>query len=293
MASRSELQRALWDRRAERAARFDHPPPPMTLQTLLKQPRPVLPAPVLRSSAGSLRGGSAGSLRGARPTRAAEAAAIVRATTPSLDWSSQRARRRAPRRCRLRCRRNRAATTSRSRCPRRPPCRWAAVSAARSSACAPIPHRRCSDVTRPSGSSRRPTTNATASRRRASCRLSSSRTGYARRRRRARRRARHRARGRPSGGHRLHPRSSWAPRAGGPSPPAALAPPPPPPPPPRPPPRRPRRLRRTSEQLPAPRISAPAGPGAALRRAAVRSRCGSPSTPRPAWRERRSSAQSS
>ena len=89
MASRSELQRALWDRRAERAARFDHPPPPMTLQTLLKQPRPVLPAPVLRSSAGSLRGGSAGSLRGARPTRAAEAAAIVRATTPSLDWSSQ------------------------------------------------------------------------------------------------------------------------------------------------------------------------------------------------------------
>ena len=47
MASRSELQRALWDRRAERAARFDHPPPPMTLQTLLKQPRPVLPAPVL------------------------------------------------------------------------------------------------------------------------------------------------------------------------------------------------------------------------------------------------------
>ena len=64
MASRSELQRALWDRRAERAARFDHPPPPMTLQTLLKQPRPVLPAPVLRSSAGSLRGSSAGSLRG-------------------------------------------------------------------------------------------------------------------------------------------------------------------------------------------------------------------------------------
>ena len=68
MGSRSELQRALWDRRAERAARFDHPPPPMTLQTLLKQPRPVLPTPVLRgSSAGSLRGGSAGSLRGARP----------------------------------------------------------------------------------------------------------------------------------------------------------------------------------------------------------------------------------
>ena len=252
---------------ARSAARFDHPPPPMTLQTLLQRGPLPRAAAARRLCLGLLRG------RGRRARRRPPPSFVPHA----VDWSQQRARCRAssvPTALQPPPRRHHVAVALPS--PAAMP--LAAASAARS----PRARHGARDAASARPFWKQPKADGERDGVAPSRQLPapSSRTGYARRRRRARRRARP-GRPRPAATARATPLvgtdSGWAVAAGSAraaaaaaaaaaATPAAA--------PPAPPAEHPSSCARP--------LSAPAGPGAAPRRAAVRSRCGSPSTPRPA-----------